>query len=640
LARARTLIQRKRWNEAIQALEALGTGEPDRPEALRLLLQAYEKQRDLAGYQRTAERLLAIEPHNLDVLLALAASYLAAMRPALALRTYRRFLERWPHHVLAPRIRNQVEEMENGIREWIGDIDVPDHEILELATAHEEVAVLTQGQRFEEARQAAERLLQRWPKFPPALNNLSLGLAHAGQFAEAIAAAQRVLAFAPENFHALSNLVHFLCMSGRVAEAKEYAERLKAVRSEDPESWVKKAEALSYLGDDAGVLAAFQSAQEAGAPNSPEAEAFLLHLAAVATLRQGEELQARRLWEQARDLDPNLPLAQENLRDLRRPVEERHAPWAFPANNWVPAGIFDALVARTKEEAQRDKEASVAPALAEFFQEHPQLKPVIPLLLDRGDPLGREMALGIARFAEDPELNEALRDFALGPRGPDRLRFQAAQTAEEAGLLPHGPVRMWVKGEWREIQFMGYEIHGEADPTLSPEVEQLALQGHEAIRAGKPAEAERLFREALKLDPDTPSLWQNLAAACQHQGRDDEALEIVRQIHERHPDYLFARTAMAVRAALDGKFEEAKALMEPLTQRRRFHYSEFASYAQAQIEISLAERELAAACHWLQMWEQMDPGNPHQERWRSILRPRSPLALLRRPRWPQASRRK
>src|SRR5437868_5900770 len=138
---------------------------------------------------------------------------------------------------------------------------------------------------------------------------------------------------------------------------------------------MKKAEALSYLGDDEGVLEVFAAAEHDGELGEEPKDALLLHLAAVATLRGRDEAAAHELWAEV----------------------------------------------------------------------------LVPILLDRGDPQGREFALGLARALKTPKMLEALRDFALGQRGSDELRAQAAQVVSEAGLFEDHTARLWLGGEWREM---------------------------------------------------------------------------------------------------------------------------------------------------------------------------------------------
>jgi hypothetical protein len=93
----------------------------------------------------------------------------------------------------------------------------------------------------------------------------------------------------------------------------------------------------------------------------------------------------------------------------------------------------------------------------------------------------------------------------------------------------------------------------------------------------------------------------------------------LRQLHERHPDYLFARTSLAQTLLRERKMEEAEELLKPLLSRQRMHLSEFAAFCGAQIELCLAQKKVEGAFSWLDMWASIDPDHPALEQWRERL---------------------
>lgn len=619
LSEADAAMRRKRWDQAREILKDLDRRYPNRIEVLSALVNVYYELHDMGRYQAVCELLLKLTPHDHDITLALAGAYLANMRPMLALRTFHRFLDRWPDHERAGEVCETVAEIEAGADDFLADLELVGEDGLELAALHEEAQSLLEQSKYSQARKVAERLLHRRPDFAPALNNISLTYLAEGRLNQAIATAQRVLAFAPDNFHALSNLTRYLCMSGRVDEAKQWAERLKAIESELVDIWVKKAEALSYVGDDQGVLDAFSDAERAGYLEPPFVNPILYHLAAVAATRLGREDQARRYWKQALKLSPGLELARDNLSDLRKPVGERHAPWPFSFPNWVTQKAIDDLGQHLEPAFRRGKEEAVTRATRRYLRQHPEIVNLVPLLFDRSDPMGREFALHIARAAGTPEMRAALRDFALSRRGPDGMRNEAARIASEAGLLPSGPVRLWMQGEWREILLMAFELHEEPDPERDPRVEQWLAEATLALQRRDADEAERLLEQALEIEPDVPALLNNLAAAYEMQGRLPEAEVIVRQLHQQYPDYVFARTGMAQLCIRRGEIDEAEALLKPLLTQRRFHFSEFAAFCVAQIQLFMAQDNLDAARSWFDTWASADPDHHAIAEWRRRL---------------------
>lgn len=613
------LMQRKRWREARTLLESLDRRYPNRVEVLTDLANVCLELRDTKGYEAACERLLKITPDNPDAALGLAGAYMSNIRPVSALRTFRRFLERFPNHPRAGEVRTTVAELEARLDEMMRDIGLTGADDIEIAALHEQAQSLLEQGKFAQACQVEEELLRRRPDFAPALNNISQTYFVQGQLKQAIATSERVLTFAPDNFHALSNLTRYLCLSGRMDEARRHAEHLKAIQSDAVDVWIKKAEALTYLGDDQGVLDAFDGAERAERLKPPLGDPVLFHFAAVAALRLGKEDVARRHWQHARKLAPWLQEVQGNLADLRQPIGKRHAPWAFGIRNWITEQAVSDLYAALKPVTRRG-EAAATQAARRYLAQHPEMVPLVPLLLDRGDPQAREFALNLAQMAETPEILAALRDFALSQRGPDEMRMQAARAASRAGLLPRGTVRFWVQGEWREILLMDFEIYSEPESKHSPQVEKLMIEGTMAVRRGDAKQAEHLLKQALQIEPDAPDVLNNLAAAYELQGRMQEAERIVHQIYQRHPDYLFARTSLARLNVKAGKLDQAQALLEPLFHRRRLHTSEFAALCTAQIEVLIAKRQLDGARSWLQMFARVDPDNPAVARFRRELR--------------------
>lgn len=622
------LMQRKRWPEARDRLEDLDQRYPRRPEVLTGLVNAYYELQDIERYQYACERLLQVDSGNVDAALSLAEAYLTNLRPALALRAFRRFLQRWPDHERAAEVRETVAELEAEMPNWIQEFGVSGDVGWQLALQHEEMQVyMTQG-RFRELRQTAEAILRRHPDFAPALNNL--GLAHwiAGRTDQAIEAVQRVLTFEPDNIHALANIVHFLCTDGRADEAQMYADRLKASTAPAWKAWTKKAEALSFIGDDEGVLQILHQVQQADETQTEEAQpgatsAMLYHLAAVVTMRigmrldapgrQNSEDKARRYWQQALELQPEFRVAQENLADLDLPVSKRHAPWSFPFDNWISRRTQNDLVRFVAVTDRMDDEDSIGRAARRFLRKHPEIAAMVPTLLERGDKQGREFAMLLARAAHTPELLEALKDFALSQYGPDQLRTEAMHVVSQAGLLPSGMRRLWLEGEWQDAMTMGAEIHGEPLTEYPPQVDRWLREARSALYESDGARAESALMKALAVYPEDPSLLNNLSIAFNLQGRYEEADALLQQIYERYPDYLFARSRMAQRHVERGEFEEARHLLESLMQRERMHYSEFDSFCGAFIQLYLAEGKVDVARTWFKMWEEIDPDNPKLE---------------------------
>ena len=615
LNQAQTLADDDDWEGAHELLSDLNQRFPRRAEILEDLCYACVQTEDARGLQRAARALIEVAPvKEADWLPTLAQAYLMNAHPALALRTYDDYLQRFPDHELAEPTRISRDQTRAGAREMIESLPFPAATRDELALAHDQLNVALEDGELERAETLARQLLQAAPDFVPALNNLAQAQWEGGHRDAAIASARQVLEVQPDNVHALGNLTRFCVLQGQTDEAARTAQLL--VNSDAPafEGDFKKAEALAYVGDDAAITALYQRSKDA----HPASD--FLHLVAVAAARQGDHKKARRLWERSLETPGALAAtAKHNLSNLNLPEGQRFAPWPFSFAQWFDQAMIQELEKRVSAIASRESAAtSPTPAarereqraqrqmFAEFFARHPGLEECLIAQLDRGDVAGVQLALMCADMGRSPLLMEAVGEFALGRQGSDDFRARAAQIATDAGVLQPGLVTMWVKGEPRELVMTNFEITTDPLRPVSAGNRKAALAINAAIRAGDSMTAETLALAALEKYPDDVSLRFNLSQSLQHQGRKAEALEIVQAIHAQDPDYLFARVALALRHIEARETEAAHALLDPLMQARQFHVSEFSTWMHAHIELLLLEGKIAVAQSWLETWENMN----------------------------------
>jgi tetratricopeptide (TPR) repeat protein len=227
-----------------------------------------------------------------------------------------------------------------------------------------------------------------------------------------------------------------------------------------------------------------------------------------------------------------------------------------------------------------------------------------------------------------PDLLAALEGFVHGQRGRDEQRMNAGQILSEAGLLPSGPTRMWMRGEWQELLMLNFEITPEPEESdLSPEVLRLSDKAYHALKSGEPEKAQQLLEQAIAQEPDSPTLLNNLAKALEMQGDKEKMQAILLDMHQRFPDYFFGIISRARMAMQDGDLEVARRMVDGLMQRRRLHYSEFEALCMVQIDICIREDNRQAAHDWFDMWEQADPEDPQLEKYRLRVEQSEPSSL-------------
>jgi tetratricopeptide (TPR) repeat protein len=613
------LTRRKRWDEALDVLEELDERYPNHPAVLTQLANVSQELNDMTLFEDACACLVKADPDNDDAALALAGAYLQNARPVLGLRAFQRFVQRWPEHPQAPEVRQMIQKLEEGLAELLKPYGLsPNEASLTLAEQHEEVQFHLAHGNYAQVKRVAQEVLRRQPDFAPVRNNLSLCCFMEGELEQAAAEAQRVLDFQSDNIHALSNLVRFQFILGRTEEARQTAERLRNSQTQAADLWLKKMEAFAVLGDDVTVLECFRQAEQTGDLALPTADPFIFHLAAASEAQLGQEKEARQYWKRALEVSPHFQLAADNLADLRQPIGQRHGAWAYSLPYWINEKSQRDLVTVTQQASRSKKETALEQALRRYLQQHPEVIKLAPVLLQRSDPAAAMFVLGLAGISTDPELLVALKSFALGQRGSDELRHQAAQLVVVKGGLPAGPITLWIKGQPAETLLLNFEIHTEpSGGQHSRVVERLLLDSIEAGRINDFKRAETALRQALELEPQSPDLANNLAAVYKAQGKHAEAATLARQNYERHPDYLFSRVQMASLLTEAGQLDEAQQLLDPLLTRTRLHVSEFLALCGGQIELQLARGQKDVARSWFDMMEAAEPDHPSTQHYRT-----------------------
>jgi Flp pilus assembly protein TadD len=603
------LIYRLRWGEAAELLNALVAEYPNESVLLSRRARICAGLGDSQGEADALEQLHLRSPRSPEVLLGLIGALTRAARPALALRAAQKFLSLAPSHEEAPQVRALAASLEEDMSATAARFGLGQGpEALAALQAHEEILIALQSGDFAQGAALATELLGRHPGLISVRNNLALLYAVDGRLDEALAEIEQVLAQHPGNLHALANRVRALCLAGRVEEAREWAARLMQAPAANLEALSKQAEALTILGDDQGVARLYEAAGPAGAQDDPT----LCHFAAVAYARLGHEEKARQLWLRAR-LSPWMATVTENLEDLSLPPGERSGAWAFPIKYWVSSGVLEELMAAMAGAPGGDEGEARRDAARGCLARRPALLGVLPILLDRGDPPGREFALRLCKMARTPECLEMLRAFASDRRGPDEMRMQAAVALVDAGVLPAAKMRMWIGGAWADTTPMSIEVHEEPTRDFPEKVAKLYERALMLLKQGAAVQAERLLRQAIEQAPGSASLMHNLATSLMLQGRRDEAMALIEENHRRHPDYLFARVMMALHCLGRGEVARAEELLRPLALRRRMHTTEAVAYAGAQAELALAQGEPDMALSWTEMIEEFSPGHPSSE---------------------------
>lgn len=602
LARARKLMQRGHFDDAIEHLYGLDSDHPGHVDIKAELCEAFIR----AGYpgdaRYIAEQAIADHPHAPRALRALILAEVNVDAPASALAHLGAFLAEHPGDGWASEARHLAARLEATVQQRASDDGIDAGAAQVILAEHERAIQLVGSNDLAQARKAVAALARRAPH----LAGAALALARAewddDRRSAAFEIVRAVLARDPSSVGARALLVRFAFLEGNMAAAEAEAAPLRTADLAG-DDFTHAATAYSWLGDDEAVLRCLDAATAAyGRGQGQPPSALLEHLAAVAAARRGDLRRARSLWRSAagRGGATRLWVADDNLGDLSQPVAERHGPWAFGFDDWLGHRFSDELRAVMLAADDRKLER----ALRRLVGRRPALTRLVPAILDRGAPSLTELVIGCLTdgiIAADDAITAAVKAFVTGRRGSDDVRMQACQAGMAAGWLPSGEQEMWVNGRQTTLLLMGFEIHGEPVGVHPPRITRLVQQGIKALHAGDLVRAEAQLQAALEARPDAPDIRHNVAVLRRTQGRIDEALAMVRDIHARHPDYLFARTLLASDAALHGRTAEANDLLMPLLRRPRLHIAEFRALAAAHIDVAKAEGDGVKAARWRKM---------------------------------------
>jgi Tfp pilus assembly protein PilF len=133
-------------------------------------------------------------------------------------------------------------------------------------------------------------------------------------------------------------------------------------------------------------------------------------------------------------------------------------------------------------------------------------------------------------------------------------------------------------------------------------------RGLQSFQRDDHAEAERLFRRALDLDPDAKEACNNLGTIYARRDEHRQAREMFQAALEIDPLYVLPRCNLATYLLDDDDVEGAIAMLLPLADVTRFHPQEMAFYAYIQARISIHQEDYEAARNALEAALEAWPG--------------------------------
>jgi len=270
--------------------------------------------------------------------------------------------------------------------------------------------------------------------------------------------------------------------------------------------------------------------------------------------------------------------------------------------------------------AQKDKK-EYRNRFKAFYSKHLEVFPFIQAALSNGDYITRKLALKLVDMIASPEILNWVKSFALGKDGPDASRFEAAQILVRLGILKNGKkINMWLKGEMEPTLLFGFNVVSALPEKarLKPAVENIMEEAIKALQDGYGKKAEGLLRKALAIQPNEPSLLNNLAVSLQMQGKYGETKKLSARIENDFPDYFFGQLTSARKEIWAKHFKKAQTILDKMMNRDTLHITEFSALCSCQVDLEKMNKNPEGVENWLQVWEEVYPHDPLLKKYKSL----------------------
>jgi hypothetical protein len=178
------------------------------------------------------------------------------------------------------------------------------------------------------------------------------------------------------------------------------------------------------------------------------------------------------------------------------------------------------------------------------------------------------------------------------------------------GIVKENKLTLWTKGSQTEVKLLHSKISFAGKKEFPVVAQQLHDRAYALMNDDRFAQAEKLFRECVKIVGDEPAMLFNLATAIQQQGRTTEAKWMLDDVIHHWPDYFFGKLELARRAAQARDHERAREILDSLRDREEYHVSEYMSlcFYYAELEMNCSRPE--AAEPWIEQARQVQPDHP------------------------------
>lgn len=311
----------------------------------------------------------------------------------------------------------------------------------EGAYEHDLARDLLEEGKFTQAVKVLEGIVEQYPDFHSARNNLALGYYYLGLFRKAMDTIQEVLHHDPGNLHGLCNLAVFYQHEGKQAELKELADTLRRIVPFHLEHVFKLATTMGILGEHEAAYQHFKRLLHGEEMNG---EPSIYHYTAVAAYNTKRYEEAEKLWTQLSKIAPETGISVFYLNLLEhygigaRPLTvsyHYHLPFEEQFKKWETA---EGMV-------------------PDDLKNNPLIRSSFFWALRHGDAKTKLQVIQALGVIADTEVEEALKAFILDPEEDPALKKiahlvlrQMEVSAATAVSTPGGSLPVW-RAEWQSV---------------------------------------------------------------------------------------------------------------------------------------------------------------------------------------------
>lgn len=303
-----------------------------------------------------------------------------------------------------------------------------DHLLIE---EHEKARHCLEQGKFLEATRLLEDLIERFPDFLAARNNLALAYYYLGLFDRALDVIDDILSRDPANLHALCNLAIFYSHAGDDDQVRPLMTGLKKVQPLQVDHHYKLATTLGILGEDERALELFHLLAKRGM----HTDVSLYHYLAVASFNTGRWAEAENYWLKVKEMDPETGVADYYL-DLLTCKDIRQGNRRLPYHYQLPYDV------QWRQGKNWFEEGDIPTELLN----DPLVRSTLFWTLRHGNQDSKLQVIQSFQFLADEEVETALRQLLKDQNEDDYVKKVAVFVLRQIGAEP--PYEAYLNGEW------------------------------------------------------------------------------------------------------------------------------------------------------------------------------------------------